>query len=470
MSHRKHPMWRPTRARLARALRVACSVIFLLGGAHASFAQSEPPLSVPPTPQLPPPGEAIPFGRWLLFPSIKTYALYSDNLFQSPQGRLSVWGLGTTPSLTAEWTNGIHTTTLFGNIDGQVYPTDDAINAFDREASITQKYQPLRDLTFRGTVDYTHKTIASALQSAIPNPVTTPQSTVLLNGDTLLPNGTILSPTGQPVGQASPTLSVNGTSLINPYDQYTGTFSVDKIFNTGILSLSSSAAQTNYENQSAQDNSSRSFNGSSGVWLGPLFYAFSDGSVARNSGSLQSPGPITSYRARGGIGSRQFGLFRVSAYFGHQGSDSPTGTAGGEIYGAALSYYPIAPWTLSLSADETVNLSSQTSTSNLALTLPAPTPLQIPLGASTRITSTALNSDYRISPQWSTSQHFSYTHIEYVDSPRLDNTWLADATLTYNMWRNMAITWEYQYSRILSNAPLNSSTRNYATMSALYKF
>jgi hypothetical protein len=113
---------------------------------------------------------------------------------------------------------------------------------------------------------------------------------------------------------------------------------------------------------------------------------------------------------------------------------------------------------------------SQTLISNLALNIPAPTPLQIPLGASTRITSSALNSDYVISPLWSTSQHFSYAHVEYIASPRLDNTWLADATLTYNMWRNMALTWEYQYSRILSNAPLNSSTRNYAAMSALYKF
>ncbi len=470
MSDRDHPM-RPLRpARVTRALQVVCSTVFMLVGSEVAFAQSEPPLTVPPTPQLPPPGEAIPLEGWLLFPSIKTYSIYSDNLFQSPTAPVKVGGLGATPALTAEWTNGIHTTTLFGTFDRQVFPTDDAINTFDPKATITQQYQPLRDLTFRATADYTHKTIASTLQNSIPTPVTAPQSAVLPNGDTLLPNGTIVSPTGQVVGQASPTLSVNGTSMINPYDQYTGTLSIDKIFNHGILTVSSSAAQTNYENQSTQDYSSRSFNGSGGVWLGPLLYAFSDGSIARNSGSLQTPGAVTSYRARGGIGTRQFGLFRVSAYFGHQGSESSTGTAGGEIYGAALSYYPIAPWTLSVSADETVNLSSQTLVSNLALTLPAVTPLQIPLGASTRITSTSLNSDYTISPQWSTSEHFSYTHIEYVDSPRLDNSWLADATLSYSIWRNMTLSWEYQYSHILSNVPLNSSTRNYATMSALYKF
>jgi hypothetical protein len=455
--------------RAIRALRLACSTIFLIAATVASLAQSAPPLTVPPTPQLPPPGEGIPVAGWLLFPTLKTYALYSDNLFQSPLAPISAWGLGATPSLTAEWTNGIHTTTLFGNIDRQVYPTQNEVNTLDGEASFTQKYQPLPDLTFRAIGDYTHKTIANALQSSIPSPIFTPETTLLPNGDTVLPNGTVVSPNGVVVGHVSPTLTVNGTSLINPYDQYTGTFAVDKIFNRGILSLSTSAARVNYEDQSIKDNSVSSFNGSGGVWLGPLLYAFSDGAIAKNSGSLQSPGPVTSYRARGGIGSGRFGFFLGSIYFGHQGSESPTGTAGGEIYGANLSYYPTPLWTLGVSADETVNISSQTN-SNLALTIPLPTPLLIPLSASTRITSTALNSNYQISPRWSTSEHFSYNRVEYVDSPRLDNSWLADTTLTYNMWRNLVITWEYQYSRIQSNVPLNSSTRNYASMSALYKF
>jgi len=469
MSDRDHPMLAKRSVRVIRALRLACWTIFLIGSTGASLAQWAPPLAIPPTPQLAPPGEAIPFAGWLLYPTIKANALYTDNLFQSPQAPISTWGFGAAPSLTAEWTNGIHTTTLFGNFDPEVYPTHNDINTFDGEASFRQKYQPLRDLTFRAIGDYTHKTIANALQSSIPFPITTPHSTVLPNGDTLLPNGTIVSPDGLVVGHASPTLNVNGTSLINPYDQFTGTFAVDKLFDRGILSLSTSAVRTNYENQSAQSNSAGSFTGSGGVWLGPLLYAFSDGVIAKNSGSLQSPGPITSYRARGGIGSGQFGFFLGSVYFGHQGSESPTGTAGGEIYGANLAYYPTPLWTLSVSADETVNISSQTN-SNLALTIPVPSPLLIPLSASTRITSAALNSNYQISPLWSTSEHFSYNRAEYVDSPRVDNSWLADATLSYNMWRNMTITWEYQYSRIQSNAPLSSSTRNYAAMSALYKF
>src|SRR5215469_3229915 len=116
MSDREHPMLPRRSVRVIRAWLLACGTTFLVAAVHAAFAQSAPPLTVPPTPQLPPPGEAIPFAGWLLFPSIKVNALYSDNLFQSPLAPISTWGLGATPSLTAEWTNGIHTTTLFANI------------------------------------------------------------------------------------------------------------------------------------------------------------------------------------------------------------------------------------------------------------------------------------------------------------------------------------------------------------------
>jgi len=454
----------------AGAARAALLALMLVVGGRAAFAQSEPPLSIPPTPQLPPPGEAIPIEGWLLFPTIKTYSILSDNLFQSPTAPLAVAGVGVTPALTAEWTNGIHTTTLTGNFDRQVYPSDNQINTFDHQVSATQRYDPLPDLSFHATVDYTHKTISSGLQNAIPGLPSTNQSVVLPNGDTLLPNGTIVSPSGQVVGHESPFAGANGTSTVNPYDQYTGTFGFDKIFNRAILSLTAAVMRTNYVNTDAQDFSTQSLTGSTGVWLGPLFYAFSDGSVAKNSGTIQSPGATTSYQVRGGIGTRQFGLFRASAYYGHQGSQSSNGNAGGEIYGASLSYYPTPPWTLTASADETVNMASQSFVSQLALTTPGLTPLQIPLGSSTRITATTLTSQYNIDPQWTTSEHFGFTTIQYINSTRLDDTFFADATLTYNIWRNMTLSWEYQYNQIKSNAPLTSTKRNYGIMSALYKF
>ena len=468
-----NPMaWARSKRTGPHALRVAVGACLLIGCISSSFAQSEPPLTVPSTGSLPGPANAIPLEGWLLFPSIRTYSLYSDNFFQSPTARISALGFGASPSLTAQWSNGIHTTTLYGNIDRQVYPTDNAINTFDRQATATQTYSPLPDLTFTALGDYTHKTISSGLTNSIPSPIatSTPTPTLLPNGNTQLPNGTIVSPTGQIVGQANPGLFANGTSVINPYDQFTGTASVNKIFNRGILTLSGSTARTDYENPGTPGFTSNSFSESGAVWLGPVFYAYSNGSFALTSNA--SPNPNSSaYRVVGGIGTRQFGLFRSSLYFGHQGSDvQASGKAGGDVYGGAISYYPTPPWTITASIDETINVSSETSASTQALAIPVQTPLQIPLSASTRITATSLQTTYAISQQWTTSGSLSYTRIEYIDSSRLDNTWSADVTLSYDIWRNMTLAWEYQFASILSNAPFTSSKRNYINMSATYKF
>ena len=67
----------------------------------------------------------IPLGEWLIYPSVRLYSLASDNLFLAPSGKISAVGFGETPSVTAQWTNGIHTTTIFADIDAQQYPTDD---------------------------------------------------------------------------------------------------------------------------------------------------------------------------------------------------------------------------------------------------------------------------------------------------------------------------------------------------------
>jgi hypothetical protein len=468
MSGSRHSMRRARSIGSSKsALRVAFCAIFLIAGIATAFAQ-EPPLGVSINRLPARSSDAIEVDGWLLYPTLRAYSLYSDNLFQSPQNPLSVLGFAMTPSLTAERSNGIHTTTLYGNIDRQVFPTDNEVNTFDRQAGLTEKYEALRDLTFSLNGNYAHTTLSSTLQNSIPTAVAAPATRVLPNGNTLLPNGVILSPSGQPVGQANPVIGGNVPVSVNPSDQFTGTFSVDKIFNRGILSLSSSVSRTDYETQSSQDTRSRSFTERAGVWLGPVFYAYSNGSIGTVVTDATSAS-TTSYRVIGGLGTRQFGLFRSSVYFGHQGSEGG-GRAGGDVYGGTLSYYPTPKWTITGAVDETINIASQASLSNLALTLPALTPVQIPLSASTRITSTSLQSGYEITPQWFTAWQLGYTRIEYIGSPRLDNAWVLDATLRYDIWRNMSLTWEYRYSSILSNAPLVNTTTNYGTMGTTYKF
>jgi uncharacterized protein (PEP-CTERM system associated) len=163
-------------------------------------------------------------------------------------------------------------------------------------------------------------------------------------------------------------------------------------------------------------------------------------------------------------------LFRGSAYFGSQGSNTDgSGSSGGLIYGGRISYYPSLAWTITAALDETINhapASGAVSTQALSVN----SPVQIPLSSSTRITTPSLQTQYQISQQWTAIGNFSYTQIDYYGSPELENAWQADVQLNYEIWRNMTLGWEYAYTDIISNLPGNSAKRNYLMMSALYRF
>ena len=88
----------------------------------------------------------------------------------------------------------------------------------------------------------------AGLTSAIPTPTPFTGIHGIAKRQYQLPNGTIVNPTGQVVGQAGATASVGPTAFVNPYDQYTGTAKVQKIFNGGIVTLGASVQQVDYEN------------------------------------------------------------------------------------------------------------------------------------------------------------------------------------------------------------------------------
>jgi hypothetical protein len=421
---------------------------------------------------------ALAINGWLLYPTLRAYSVYTDNFFQTPQNPLSVGGVGLSPTLAAVWNNGIHTTTLYGGIDRQVYPTDNNIDTLDGRAGFTQRYEAMRDLIFSVNGDYTHQTLNTGLQNAIQTPGAAPGTTVLPNGNTQLPNGTILSPAGQVVGQAAPASGGSVPLQVNPSNQFSGTFTIDKILNRAAFSLSGSISRMEFENQSVQPNfSSRTLTENAAIWVGPLVYAYSNGTVstvvndAVTGPTISTPSTsTTSYRVVGGLGTRPAELFRGLVYFGHQASEGGGASAGGEVYGGSLTYVPTIDWTFVGTFDRTVNVASQAFAPNLAQTLPGLVGVQIPLGASTVVTSYGFRSTDQIMQQWFASCQVSYTRIEYIDSSRLDNSWAFDASLRYDIWRNMSITWEYRYSTLVSNQPLTSYTSNYGIVSAIYRF
>jgi hypothetical protein len=437
-------------------------------------AAEEPPLVYPASKLPPRDPNAIVAGDWLLYPTLRVYSLYSDNLFLTPVTPLAVPGLGVAPNLIAVWTNGIHTTTLYGDLDRQTYPTDNEVNTLDGRAGFTQRYEAMRDLTFSLDANYVHRTWATSLQNSIPVAQAAPTTSVLPNGNVVLPNGTIVSPTGQIVGQVSPTTGGNLPLLVNPSNRYVSTFSVEKLFNRGVVNLSASVNRLEYESDMTRNSKARTFTEHVAFWLGPVFYAYSDGSLGTVVFDTTSSS-TTSYRVLGGLGTRQFGLFRGSAYFGQQGSNTNSAisgqtTAGGNIYGATLTYYPTAKLTIAGTFDRTDNISSQAIPTDLALTLPGVVGLQIPTTTSTRITTASTRGDYEITSLWFASWLMSYTRVQYVGSPRLDNSWVFDATLRYDIRRDTSLTWEYRYLDTKSNSAFASATSNFFSMGATHKF
>lgn len=461
----------PTHLRAFSAL-VAFAAVYMAGNLEVALGQ-EPPLTIPNGGPPPAGPNAIPFDGWQLYPSFDTFTQYSNNYFLSPLDKISGWSFGVSPKMTAEWSNGIHTTTLFGTFTHIDYPTNNEVNTNDGEATITQQYAPVRDLNFTFLGDYTHQTIAPSLTSGIPSPISSTATSVLPNGNTVLPNGTIVTPSGQTIGQTSPVLGVSGLSIVDPYDAFTATGKVQKLFGDGIATIGASLLRQDYDELAAQSRNftAKTFTEDASFWLGPVLYVYSDGAFTMNDNTNPSPNSDV-YRAIGGIGTRQIAFYRASAYFGHQGSQSSGFPwAGGNVYGGALTYYPTPIWTINANHDVTINLAPPgLSPSTLALSLPVITPLQIPLSSSTQISTSSVQSVYKITPLWTANVLFGYSAADYLGTPNWEKALFGVAILKYQIRQALTLTWQYQYADITSNLPLTSGSRNFVAMSASYKF
>jgi hypothetical protein len=196
-----------------------------------------------------------------------------------------------------------------------------------------------------------------------------------------------------------------------------------------------------------------------GFWLTPFLYAYGEGSVDQRrytTDVFNSSG----YRAVGGIGTDQLGLFRGEVFGGYQSERFDSGvlsTVDGTVFGGRVYYYPLRELTIAASVDESLGVTL------LAAAPGAP-------GTSTRATSSLLQATYSLAQAWSASARFGYIRTDYLDTTRLDNAWTAGATITYSVWQNLGVTLDYQYIQVTSNVPLQGVTRDVITLGATYKY
>lgn len=418
----------------------------------------------------PDPDHGMPIEGWLFFPTFFAGGVFNDNIFNTTTNRKSAFGLRLRPSFEALNDNGIYQTTVYGTLDTQIYPGTSAsgsslasslpttsANTIQGRAGFSHIYKPLEDLTFAVIFDYSRQIglFGSGFGAGGPS-IYVP---------------TAIVPTGVP--QYS--------------NQWTGLVSVEKkITDRSFAELRGGIQGLIYQNPSnspinfalpglsapvsAQQNGViYSVSVRAGYWVAPAFYIFVEpGGAFHNYQNFRSD--TDGYSIISGIGSDQIGLLRGEIYSGYQRQSSVSGLfdpVSSPDFGARLYYYPTPYLTITLTADETLGSATP------SISSPA-------VGTGTRTFQTKLQADYGFSPYWTASLRGGYGETNYAGLSRADTAWTAGLSANYTFWRNVALTFDYQFMRTDTNAwglsgagtgfGLGSYTQNLVTAGITYRY
>ena len=108
-------------------------------------------------------------------------------------------------------------------------------------------------------------------------------------------------------------------------------------------------------------------------------------------------------------------------------------------------------------ADQTLGVST-----TLSPTLPAGVPLLA--------TNAILQVNYNIAQWWWIGARVGYTRSQFYGLDRRDNGWMAGGSFNYEMWRNLLVTLDYQYSTVHSDAVLSDFARSMYTAGLTYRY
>ncbi|MFZ0496044.1 MAG: outer membrane beta-barrel protein [Methylocella sp.] len=411
----------------------------------------------------PDPDHGMPIEGWTFFPIFFAGGVFNDNIYNTASNRKSAFGLRLLPSFEASNDNGIYQTTLYGTLDAQIYPgavessssfasspPTTSANNIQGRAGFSHIYKPMEDLTFGVIFDYSRQIglFGSGFGAGGP-PIFVPNAIV---------------PTGVP--QYS--------------NQLTGLVSVEKkITDRSFVELMGGVQGVSYQNppnspinfalpgagapMSAQQNEVvYTVSVRAGYWVVPAFYMFVEpGWAIHNYQIFRSD--TAGYSIVSGIGSDQIGLWRGEIYSGYQRQSSVYGlfeAVSSPDFGARLYYYPTPYLTITAAADETLGSATPS-------VLPFPS-----VGSGTRTFQAELQGSYGFSPYWTASLQGGYGETNYAGLSRIDTAWTAGMGVSYTFWRNIALTFDYQFMRTDTNAGngLGRYTQNLVTAGITYRY
>jgi hypothetical protein len=82
-----------------------------------------------------------------------------------------------------------------------------------------------------------------------------------------------------------------------------------------------------------------------------------------------------------------------------------------------------------------------------------------------------LQTNYGLSRLWTIGARFGYARGEFIGVSGLDtDAWMAGGSFNYEIWRNLNLTLDYQYSTQSSDAVFNEFSRSVYTAGLTYKY
>jgi hypothetical protein len=416
--------------------------------------------------------EGVPLGAWKFFPSVFFGGVWDSNLNQAPQGTpiTSGFGVRAVPRIFGVYDGGIYKTTVYGIVDGDFY-TDHASNTnfFDNNtlsatAGFSQYYEAMRDLFFNFYGNYTRQrdifNNAAMFNNGAIGPIAYPPSNIPI----------VVNPFG----------TTPGVNPI-PFNQFALGGSVTKTFGQAFATLGASGFYILYDHsvdnipvpfQTSLDGGNIWVTGRLGYHIFPWLYVFGegDGIFQRFNNSLFD---TNGYRVIGGLGTDDpNSLIRGEIYGGYwaQTEENATGltiplglgavpstnTASG-VFGGRLWYYPTPYWAFIASVDEALGVA----------TFISPT---VPAGAPALTTNAILQTTYGIARDWSVGARGGYTRAQYFDIALVQNGWLVGGSFNYEIWRNLLLTLDYQYTNLRANVPFDSFVNQQATAGVTWRY
>lgn len=374
----------------------------------------------------------IVLGDFIYYPSLYAGATFDNNLTWASANEISTFGTRFAPRLVAERDTGMHKTKIYGELDARLYPELTHGRTIGGKFGVTHIWEIERDFLFKANVEFSRRGSYA--------------------------DGGVVAP-GLPFPVLASPLHAN---------RLEASLALQKGFGRAFVGVTGSIAHTEYDalqtsvgrvSQSYRDSLVSTVTGRAGLWFAPTLYAYAE--VSANRRDYEHAGLTSNgYRVVGGIGSDRIGLFRGEVYAGVQRQfySSPlVADATSPVFGGRVFWYPTRALTVRMSLDQTFSDSSLPTLGN-------------PAGLPARITTADLSLKYQMSRDWSATLRGGYNTASYLSSVRKDEGWRAGATLSYEFTRNLSLSFDYDYTRLISNVPTASHSRSVFMIGMTYRY